>query len=213
MKKVLSVITTACILLSMVFVLSGCSSDAEKFIGKWNVSIDMTDTINEQFAAEEEVGDYLKVKEFSLPMIFTFRDDGTYKLEADSDKFSETYDNLIADFKDGMNKYLEDSIKKTGVDMTADDLLKSQGITMDELIDQAFTEDMFNEMVSSMSAKGNYKVEDGKLYTTSDESDDFDDDAYDEYKIVSDSEIELTKSVGADDEETNKMYPLTLKKR
>ncbi len=213
MKRLFSAFAVLCILLSMLFVISGCASDTDVFVGKWEAELDMTDTINEKLTDDEEMEDYLKVKQFSVSVVFTFKDDGTYTYEADSDKFSEAYSRLISDFREGMNSYLENVIEENGLDMTPDELLALQDTTVDDILEQAFTKELFDEMVSKMSVKGNYRAENGRLYTTTDEDDDIDRNSYEEYEIVDKNEIKLTKAVGEDSEDTKEMYPVTLYKR
>lgn len=56
----------------------------------------MTETINEGFSEDAEMAKYLKVDDFKLTMVFTFHEDGTYKIDMDEEAFNNTYNGLFS---------------------------------------------------------------------------------------------------------------------
>ena len=83
MKKHISMILSVVMAIAMLTMLTGCGSETEKFIGTWETTVNLTDTINQQFAEDEEMANYLKADKFELRMLFTFNEDGTHKVSID----------------------------------------------------------------------------------------------------------------------------------
>ena len=117
-------ITLSVLLLTLCLLLSGCGgSDKDKFVGTWSANVDMTDIINDSLAEDPETAEYFTVDNFGMTLLFTFEEDGSYKITADEDAFAKSCDSLIETITEGATKYLEDTAKAEGLDMTADDML------------------------------------------------------------------------------------------
>lgn len=203
-------ITLSVLLLTLCLLLSGCGkSDKDKFVGTWRADVDMTDLINESLAEDPETAEYFTVDNFGMTLLFTFEEDGSYKITADEDAFAKSCDSLIETITEGATKYLEDMAKAEGLDMTADEMLGIMGLSMDDFMGEMMDRDDLKELLADVEDSGKYEVKDGKLYTTLDEND------YIAYKFVSDTELQFTEMGGEDasDEELQALLPLTLTKQ
>ena len=203
-------ITLSVLLLTLCLLLSGCGgSDKDKFVGTWSANVDMTDIINDSLAEDPETAEYFTVDNFGMTLLFTFEEDGSYKITADEDAFAKSCDSLIETITEGATKYLEDTAKAEGLDMTADDMLGIMGLSMDDFMGEMMDQDDLKELLADVEDSGKYEVKDGKLYTTLDEND------YIAYKFVSDTELQFTEMGGEDasDEELQALLPMTLTKQ
>lgn len=215
MKKILTTSLALILTLIMLLTFAACGekTDAEKLVGKWETEVDMTELLNKQFGENQEMGEHLKVSEFKYTMYVTYKDDGTYVTEVDEKSFDDAFGILKADFKKGIEKYFEDSLKATnaqyGLQMTMEQYLAAAQIkSIDDLVDQALGEETANEILEDAKIKGNFKIENGKMYTTDDFDDEFDDDTYNTYILDGDS-LTWTKKFGADEDDTmEELYPL-----
>ncbi len=217
MKRTLTSILSLILALAMVFVFVGCDtnkksdddddddkksstveklSDEEVFVGDWTAEYDVADMINDEFAGEdEEMAKYLKISEFALTFNFEFDDEGIYTMEVDQDAFEDTLDSFKKDLEEGMRKYFEALLEEQGLDMSVDELLETQGMSFDDMLDEMFADDTIDELFSEyteMETEGQYKVDDGMLYTSDDVDDKPDEDEGEEYEIVDNDTIELT---------------------
>ena len=214
MKKHFSITLCIAMIFAMLVTLSGCGEkESEKFVGTWETELDMTETINEGFSEDAEMAKYLKVDDFKLTMVFTFHEDGTYKIDMDEEAFNNTYNGLVQSFKDGMKAYLEAPAKKEGLEISADEVLKLSGTTMDALVNESLDKNTLMESFSGIKTEGKFDAEDGRLYTTDSKTSEINKEEYESYEFISDSELKLVEPVGSDDEDLNELYPLTLKKK
>ena len=218
MTRVKRSIVSILIAASMTSVLFGCgskaTSDKEKFVGKWETSIDMTDFVNDEIqdsldATNADIAEYLNINKFELTMLFEFNDDDTYSLQADESSLKDNIEDLKVDFKAGVTEYFEAMIADEGLEMSVDDVLALSGFSLDELIDESLSDDMFDDMLDAYVTEGKWKAENGKLYATDSMDEDFADNKYQPYEFTSDG-IKLLKAEAEEDEFG--MYPLILKK-
>lgn len=203
-------ITLSVLLLTLCLLLSGCGkSDKDKFVGTWSADVDMTDILNETLAEDPETAAYFNIDSFGMTLLFTFEADGSYKIAADEDAFADACNGLIDTVTEGAKRYLEDTAKAEGLDMTADEMLGIMGLSMDDFMGEMLDRDDLKELLADVEDSGKYEVKDGKLYTTLDEND------YIAYKFVSDTELQFTEMGGEDasDEELQALLPLTLLKQ
>lgn len=206
---------TVALLLALVMLtglLAGCGGD-DALVGTWEMSMEMADQMNQQFAAAG-LGDYIKLDSFAMAVHFTFKEDGTYSCTADEDGLVKALDTLKTTIRDGVTAYAEDVVKQAtdaGMgDYTVDDVFAAAGTTLDEMIDQMFMEDEIKAAAAKQTAEGKYKTKDGKLYL-SDALDHIPDEKmYQTYTIDGDT-LTIEESVGGDGSDTG-MYPMTLKK-
>lgn len=203
-------ITLSVLLLTLCLLLGGCgTSDKDKFVGTWKADVDMTDMINASFAEDPELADYFQLDSFSLTLLFTFGEDGSYQITADQDAFSDACDDLIGTLSDGAKRYLEDMALEEGLELDADAMLGLLGFSMDEFIEEMMDEEDLTSLLDDIEDSGKFEVKDGKFYTTLDETD------YIAYEFVSDTELRFTEVSGEDasDEELDQLLPLTLIKQ
>ncbi len=188
-------------------------SEQDKFIGSWETTVDMADMINQGMATEDdEMAEYLKVEEFNVSMIWTFKDDGTYKMYIDEKKTKKSFESVKDDIKEGMNEYVEDLIRNEGLDFTVDEYMESLGTDMDSLMDSIFGDEMYDFMFGETElAEGNFKAEKGKLYMSDGLDDEIDENEYDTYEI-SENKLKLIESFGEYADENIDFYPLTFKR-
>lgn len=209
MKKLLALL----MVLVMALGLAACGGN--KLVGEWEATLELADAINAQFASEDPaVAEYLSVDEFNIKLTMTFDKDGTYSMEVDEDSVEEAVEALKTSMSSGMRRYMEAMIEDTGVNMTVDELLQSQNTTLDELIESAFGAEMVEAMVGEMNVKGQYLVEDGKLYTNDDEDEEIDTDKDEaaDFELDGD-ELKLEAPDDSDDEEMmDELFPLELKR-
>lgn len=206
MKKTIAFLLAAVMLTGL---LAGCGGD-DALVGTWEMSMEMTDQMNQQFAAAG-LGDYVKLDSFAMVVRFTFKDDGTYSCAADEDSLVKTLDALKTTIRDGLIAYAEDMIAAEGLeDVTVDDVFAAAGTTLDEMMEQMFMEDEIKAAAAEQTAEGKYKTKDGKLYL-SDALDHVPDETmYQTYTIEGDT-LTIEESVGGDGSDAG-AYPLTLKK-
>ena len=198
---------------AMALALFSCSSpsDKEKFIGTWKAAIDVTDTVTEGLAQEGgEIADYINLGKFEFVLLFTFNEDGTYSMSADENSLNDSIENVKVALKDGLTKYCEEMIADTGLDMSVDDVLMlSTGMSMDEMIEEGFSDDLFSGAIEEIESSGKWNAEDGKLYISDSMAGDIDETSYVPYEITS-NEIKLAKPEGFEDDLG--MFPMVLTK-
>ncbi len=218
MKKTLSMALALVLTFAMLFTFVGCDDSKEggndkggkkvdPIVGTWEVEVDMADAILESMG---ELAEFFEIDEFEVTFTFEFEEDGEYKLEIDEKQYKKAFKAI--DFETAMTKYLEALIKAEGVEMTVEELLASQGTSIEELVAESYSDETIEDSIDEINKKGFYKVDDDKLYLADDE-DDFDDDLY--YEIDLDDDKLKIKSY-SDEEDTEDtfygLYPVTFKK-
>lgn len=181
MKKIL--LAVLCVV-SMICLLSGCASEADKLVGNWAAEIDMSDSVNEDLA--EEIGEADIFSAYVITMNLSFNEDGTYKMEVDEEKMEETLEILYEEVKAYMIKYLEMLISDQKLNMTVDEVLKQSGTNMDTLIAEFGLEDMYKEMAEEVLAEGIYDAKDGKLFMSEGKDSAIDEGEYELYTLDGD---------------------------
>ncbi len=186
MKKFLALVLSAVLL---VGVLAGCGGDksasGDSLEGTWRANLDMTDMFNEQMAAGG-MGEFMNISEFGITMVMEFKSDGTYSLSADEDALASSMEGLKEELKSSATAYLENMLKEQGLDMSVEDALAASGMSLDDMLNQIFSEESMNELTAGMKSEGQYKAEDGKLYT-SDSVDEAPGDSYESYTLDGDT--------------------------
>lgn len=211
MKRILAV-ALSCVMVMLLLV--GCGGEQQKFIGTWECDMDMTELMNKEFAQDEETGKYFKAEDFSILMIMTFNEDGTYSMSADDDSVKAAFESLKAMMKTGLEKYLTDMMAAQGVSMSIDEILALSGTTMDDMLEDALSEDTIDELIEDMVEEGNFAVKDGKLFLSDGKEHTVDENVYQTYEISGDT-LTLLESFGeedADEDDMAALYPLVFKK-
>lgn len=215
MKKTISVILCAVIFITAALTLAGCKkSDAKKIIGKWAGSIDIAGFMNEEFEGMKEMGISLEeeLKELPVAIEFEFNKDGTYKVKFDEKSFDEFFGKL----KDSMKKVFESSFKEAAKEagITLEQFMEFSGTSLDELVEQSFSDEVKKEMKDDGSSEGKYKLENGKLFMTDEKDGEFKEDEYVNYAFIGDDLLNLKEAVGGDKDDVNRfMFPVNLDKQ
>ena len=217
MKKVLSLSLVLMLVLSLLVSLTACDNNGgdkgkkedkvDPIVGTWEAKIDMADGLNENLG---EMSEFFDIDEFEVTFTIEFQEDGDYEIDADDKEYKAALKSI--DFKKGMTKYLEALLEAEGVDMSVEEYLASAGMDLDELVDEAFSDEALEEAIKESETKGVYKVKGDKLYMAEDE-DDFDDDKY--IKIdIDDDELTFEEFSDEDDDDSDfaGLYPVTFEK-
>ena len=203
-KRVLSVLVAALLLLTM---LTACGSKTDKaMLGKWVCEMDFGSYLNEGLATEPEIAQYLMVDEFVLEVELYLNEDGTYKMTADTTANKASFENVKAELADGMEDYLTAAAEE--YDLTLEDLLAASETTIDEMMDEAFGDSMYYEIIAEMEAEGNFEAADGKLYMSDGLDYDIDKNVYETYTLNGN----VLTITGDSDGTTDGMYPMEFKK-
>lgn len=204
MKKFL--LMTLSVLLIIVS-LAGCLND-NRLEGTWQTKTNMAEDFNSGLGDEEEISQYLKVDEFYIVHYITFNSDGTYSQYADEEELKKTMDGLKEHLRSGLTEYYEYEIDKNQLNITVDELLAYSELTMDGLIEQFITQEMFDEMVEGFKGEGNYLAADGQLHMSESLDTVIDSDVYETYTVDGDT-FSITGQGGDDYDETlEKYYPV-----
>ena len=153
-----------CLVMVLSVALCGCSSEADALVGTWTATIDLADALNEELAADEEIGPYIQVSSFSLVYTMTFTSEDTYSMTVDETALSGEFEAMKAEVEAGLYSYLDAMIEAEGLSMTADELLALSNMSMADLLDEALSEDMITGLVDELNMEGNFEAKDGKLF-------------------------------------------------
>ncbi len=231
-KRLLSLLLALVMVISLVAMMSGCSKededsddegssnvddkknddqkqDSTSLVGVWEGEVDMTDLINQEFAADPTMAKYLKVDRFAVILRFSFEEDGSFVMSVDEESVKKAFEDMKDPLATGLLNYLEALIKENGIDMSVDDLLKAQGTTKEEMIDEIMKEMDYKEMVEDTRWEGKWELDGNKLYTYERARDD---DEYDEITLTADKLV-LEKNHGGNENMPFDFYPLTLTKK
>ena len=211
MKKSIAIIL--CLVMALSVLLTGCGSDADKLVGTWKATIDMSSYLNDTIAeADAEIAEYFSFEDLTFDVIMTFGENGECAMEADEDSWSDMAEKLGEQMKVSYEAYFKDLLKSMGVDMTVDELLSASGTTMDDMIDEMLDEMMSSDVLSEMESEGYFKLQDGMIYISEEKDDAFDEDVANPYTLDGDN---LTIKASEDEEDEDYidfLYPLELKK-
>ncbi len=167
MKKFLALILSAVLLVGVLAACGGGDKAAsgDGLEGTWRTEIDMADMINQKLAAGG-MGEFVNISDFSITMVMDIKGDGTYAMTVDKDALNGSLEGVKEDMKNGVISYMENMIKEQGLNMSVEDAMAAANISLDDMIDQAFSEEAVGEMTANMNIEGQYKAEDGKFYTS-----------------------------------------------
>lgn len=205
MKKILALTLSV---LMLVGLLAGCGGADKEIVGKWQMSMDMVDMLNEEFA-NMGMEDAVQLSSFVVTMNFDFKSDNTYTCELDAAAFQTTMDTMKAEMRDGFTKYIEDMIAAQGADMTVDEFFELSGTTLDEALDEAFSAEDMASVADELAGDGNYETKDGKLFLSDGLDYKVDPEVYYTYTIDGDS-MSFLSGVGTDEDEFAEFFPLQL---
>lgn len=213
MKKKISVVLCALLVVAMMVSLTGCL-DRVKILGVWKGDLDMTEFINESITEEDKsVAEYIKIEDFKITVVFEFNSDGTYSQKVDEEAFKKTAESFKEDMKEGMIKYFEAYLEEANVNMSVDELLAASNTDLDKMIAEEYDDDFFKDATDSMTNEGNYEVKGGKLFLSDGADHAVDEDVYDTYEIKGDTLTLLDTFGGDNDEELKQFYPMVFTKQ
>ena len=209
MKKIVSVI----LCLVMLLALTGCGSEQDAIVGTWEGSYDLSESLNEGMSSQDpELGEYLRVSEFSLRYTMTFREDGTYTIAGDRESLEAAIAVAKVEIEEGLIAYIEYILHAQGIEMDAREFMEMAGLSVDALLEEAFSESLQEEIVASLAANGNYSVKDGKLMLSQDLTTQPDEAVYELYSIEGDTLTIDKGTVETDDAMLDWIYPMVLVK-
>ncbi|MGM9550042.1 MAG: hypothetical protein ACI3V5_09395 [Faecousia sp.] len=207
MTKVISVI----VVLVMAAALAGCSDARSEVLGTWKADVNLAEFINQEMAAaDESVAEYLSVDSFYLTMVLDFKENNTYSISLDESNLDATMEKFKQDVRSGMERYLVDMMADMGLEMTVDEIMEASGTSMEELLEQACTDEMMQQIVDSAKSEGKFKVKDGKMYLSAGLDYEVDESIYGNY-IIDGGKLTLVDYSGEEDEFLG-LYPLTFTK-
>lgn len=210
LRKSLSLLVCFSLMSALLLACSGCGGgDKKALLGNWQTSIDLTDMINDEMKAglnDDEMLKYLTVEKFTMELSLSFNEDNTYAMSVDEAALESSLDQVIASFKTGLTQYVEEMIAAQGVEMTVDDFFAQAGITLDDMLAQAFDKDDVMSSLDSMESKGTFEAKGGVLYLTDDEGT-----GLESYKLE-DGKLTLTGE-GVEDDDTKALYPMVFTKK
>lgn len=208
MKRILALSLALLLLIS----LAGCA-EPDPIVGTWTGEIDDANRINQllEDTYGTEMAQYWKVETFSVTIQMTFRRDGTYSQTVDNEKLNASMDQLKQVLSAGLTAFLEDLIAASNTDITVDALMQQLNISVDDLMNSAFSEKTIGEVENEYTFEGKYKTEDGKLYTSTGPDINVDENWYETYEISEDTLTLLALVCTLEDQTVEQdRYPITL---
>lgn len=186
MKKAVVTILTV---LMIITLFAGCSSNAEKIVGKWYGVKDISEAVNNKIVdgVDEIVKNIMSVDGVEVKRTVTYNEDGTYVDEVDRESFAQSYE--VAKYK--MKQRL---IVACGGEDAVNSMLAATNSNLDTLIGSIFSEKNF-ESLAGETVKGKYLVEGNKLYLSKSMDEEIEMDSYIEISI-SGSTLSYKKAVG-----------------
>lgn len=127
-------------------------------VGTWEGTVDMSDIINDALASDPTMAGYFTFSDISFKIILTFDENANFTMRADEASFQNVMDNLKTQMAVGMRKYFEDYLAASNINMSVDDLLAYSGISIDELIQEAFEESMPDDMLEQIETECKYTI-------------------------------------------------------
>ena len=203
-KRVFSVLVAVMLMLAM---LTACGSKTDKaMLGKWVSEVDFAEYFNEGLASEPEVAEYLAVDSFVLEIELYLNEDGTYKMTADTTGNKANFDEVRAELAVGMEAYM--TALAAEYDMSLEDVLTASETTIEEMVEEAFTDDMYYEIIAEMEGEGKFQAVDGKLFMSDGLNYEIDKNVYETYTLNGN----VLTITGDSDGNSDGMYPMVFKK-
>lgn len=156
----------------------GQGSEKNMLVGTW-VS-EPIDALTQEFmnGVNSGMGDLDGMEEYfsfdesklvmKLQFMFDAADNVSVSLEEKS--LSETLEYVLDTVTSSMKKYLDDTFKSAGLDMSAEDYMKQLGISWDEFV-SGMREEVYDSIAAnSMGQSGTYEVRDGRIFMADDKA-------------------------------------------
>ena len=157
-------------------------------VGTWKAETDAIDDIVE--SVDGYLGDYDityadYMDSFPLTILLELRQDGTYKVSGDKDSF----DKVMADLRESTVRYYDDLLFVVFVQLleqygygtftswdeiedflhqTKEEMVDNAlGMTIPELVDSIFGDEMYDQMMAYLNLEGRYSIEGNELHLSS----------------------------------------------
>ncbi len=144
--------------------LAGCSGDGT-IIGTWKAEADISAYLGETLgAAASDLVSFVSFQDVKLTLLVTFRKDGTYSFSGDEKATSATVEAIKTQMTEGVTQYLQKVILDAGLNLSVEELLSMQGMSLESLIDTTFSQEMVASILEGMAVDGTYEIQEDKLY-------------------------------------------------
>ena len=196
MKRFLSI----CLVFAMLTMLCGCfPTDSEKLVGSWKGEIDCTDIFNAFYMpyVGKSMGPYMAVSQLTINVELTFHKDGTYDFTTDQESKDKIMDIVWEAMRSGFERYLRD-LMDFPEDMSFEDIIAMTGISFEDLMVNAESTMLADELAYRIARSGKYYAEDGKLYLSADKNAEIDQSVYVLYTQEKDA-LTLTECIPSAD--------------
>ena len=198
----------AILILLLTLPLCACNvSDSDNIIGTWEGTVPYAEVFNKSLLENyPSMTEYWKIEKFDLVMIYSFREDGTFKAEADRDALTDALKQLRIDLAVGYLRYMEDKgLLEDGINSA----------NLAAVMEQMIGDDYYYAILIESEIRGNYKAEDGKLYATDSLSKQIDESSYEVIEFKGRNKLTL-KSFSGEEEEggiASGFHPLVLERQ
>ena len=201
MKKWSAMIMAVLLLTAL---LAGCKPSEESLlVGKWEAKVDLALAYEDLLArTDATVAAHVDLRQFDVELTAQFKSDGTYRIRVDENQLRTGAVNMDAAIRQGMAAYLQAQTGKT-----MDNLLTAAGLTMDEVMEKYFAEDLTAVIRENLESEGTYKVSGGKLILTDEDGSKF----FEGKCSVDEEELKLKSGVAR--AVISSLLPLTLAKK
>ena len=164
MKRFLSILLSMLIVVSMSVLFAGCGDEAS-IVGVWE-GTEVTDFSNANElmgddSAGSEMLEYMDLGTYEIDVTYTFKEDGTCSVVADSDDVQEVTEEITTAMMDGLEKYMEALAKS--LSMSVDQYAQMAGFDSFE----ALMDSMSNQIATM--AKDSFKLKQEGTYTVSED--------------------------------------------
>ena len=161
-------------------------------VGKWEAEVDMTQMLEEIFASNESLGEFVTVSDFKMKFFFTFEENSFMKLEVDEVTLAESFDKFFAGMKQSMHDYFETMIQESQIQMTVEELLEKSNLNLDTLVKDMSDAAMKAMAFEEMSYDCYYEIRYNRLYSFA-SAEERDDEEYIEIDFPDENTLKFVK--------------------
>ena len=210
--KALKYIIITLICAAVLFSLSACMNNESKaLVGAWEAEFDIAEYLNA--AIDDEMGEYAQffhADSLVMTLNVSYADDGTYKMQVDSEKFAEECAGLVSVYSEGYKNAYAYISENTGT--SVQELLNNAGKSYEEMAEEFASSLDPEAMAEALSMSGKFKAKDGKLYRSNSVDEKISKDSYETYELSEDGTLIVTGYVGEDADSNPFVYPMVFEK-
>lgn len=149
----------------LLFGLGGCGIEKteEALYGSWSMEYDLSDNIYSVMDSSVPMGE----DAFTIKVVLTFMEDGTYKIYADRDSFQESMNTWLESFVADATELLYAECEEKGLtrEDTASIFEEKYGCSMQEYLQSTAEAQLdFESMTDEMKGEGIYEAKGNRLY-------------------------------------------------